>query len=117
MARRLSNKRVVEYSDYFKIMVVRLTQIEGIQSKQIGDCLDLHPLMISRWRKQLRDGQLVTSLVSDSLLAKKKEPLEQSEREELARLRKQNSKLKEEVDFLKKWQQYLKEQKQKDSGL
>ena len=115
MARRLRNKRVVAYSDVFKIMVVRLTQIESVQTKQIGECLDLHPLMISRWRKQVRDGTLVAEFPVRAPMPSDKPPPKKKELSQIEKLKKQNARLKKENDLLKKWQRYLKEVRKNDS--
>ena len=115
MAKRLRNKRVVEYEDAFKLMVVKLTELEGVQIKQISDSLDLHPFMVSRWRKQFRDGQLVSSTSDETQMAKDRSPPKSPDRAELDQLKKQNARLKKENNFLKKWQRYLKELRQNDS--
>ena len=115
MAKRLSDKRVVAYSDVFKIMVVRLTQIESVQSKQIGECLDLHPLMISRWHNQVRDGTLVAELSGRVNMAKDKSTPTKKELSQIEKLKKQNARLKKENNLLKKWQQYLRVVRKNDS--
>ena len=115
MAKRLKNKRVVEYQTAFKLMVVKLTELEGIQSKQICDSLDLHPYMVSRWRKQARDGQLISDTSDRHQMNKDRSPPKSREQAALAQLKKENIRLKKENDFLKKWQRYLKELKQNDS--
>lgn len=118
MARRLRNKKVVEYPVSFKLMVVKLTLLEGVQSKQICDSLDLHPLMVSRWRKLFRDGELRPDMPDKVLMTKKKKPPKPravKKNVELEQLKKENAKLKKENDFLKKWQRYLADLKQKDS--
>lgn len=58
MAKIKSETRVLEYSKEFKVMVVKLTELDGIQIKKISDCMGLHPLMVSLWRKEVRDGKL-----------------------------------------------------------
>lgn len=117
MARRLSNKRVVEYTDLFKVMVVRLTEIEGVQIKQVGEGLGLHPFMVSRWRKQLRDGQLKDDGQLDRVQMAKDRPPPKNKpkRDKLERLERENARLKKENDVLKKWRRYLKEVRQNDS--
>ena len=58
MAKILSEELVSEYSKEFKVMVVKLTNLKGIQIKQLSECMGLHPLMVPRWRKEVRDGKL-----------------------------------------------------------
>lgn len=60
MAKIKSKERVIEYSKEFKVMVVKLSHLEGLQIKQMSECMDLHPLMVSRWRKEVRDGKLIS---------------------------------------------------------
>lgn len=121
MARILSSERVLEYSKEFKVMVVRLTHLEGIQIKSMSECMGLHPLMVSRWRKEVRDGKLVAdetrrvqmTLESTSKLTKKTKPI----KNKTQRLEQENKRLKKEVSLLKKWQGYLTEQRKNDSDL
>jgi transposase len=49
---------VREYSLEFKVTAVRLSQQLGIQVQAVAAALDIHPFMLSRWRKQVRDGVL-----------------------------------------------------------
>ena len=121
MAKILSEERVLEYSREFKVMVVRLTSLEGIQIKRVAECMDLHPLMVSRWRKEVRDGKLVAdetrrvrmTLESASKSGKKKKQA----KTKTQRLEEENRRLKKEVYALKKWHGYLEKLKQKDSGI
>ncbi len=47
------------YSTDFKVKAVQLSQQNGIQVKQVAEGLDIHPFMLSRWRKEFREGKLV----------------------------------------------------------
>lgn len=117
MAKIKSESRVLEYSKEFKVMVVKLTHMEGVQIKKISDCMGLHPLMVSRWRKEVRDGKL---LVTDSRrveMTLKKPTTQKKTLDKTKQLEKEIKRLKKENDFLKKWQGYLAEIKHKDSGL
>lgn len=58
MAARLSRKRLPRYSLDFKLKAVKLTQIPGMQVQIVAESLDLHPVMLSRWRQELREGRL-----------------------------------------------------------
>jgi len=51
-------RKVRAYSLEFKVTAVRLTQQPGIQVQAVAAALDIHPFMLSRWRKQVRDGVL-----------------------------------------------------------
>lgn len=46
------------YSNEFKIKAVKLSYQPDIQSKQVADGLGIHPLMLSRWRKEYREGKI-----------------------------------------------------------
>lgn len=48
-----------KYSDHFKATAVRLSQIEGVASKDVADSLYIHSFMLSRWRKQMREGKIM----------------------------------------------------------
>jgi transposase len=70
--------------------------------------LDIHPFMLSRWRKEYREGRIVAD-------KRKKLTSPGKEKKDLDRLRKlerENARLKQENDLLKKWQRYLAEQHQ-----
>ena len=58
MAARLSRKRLPRYSLDFKLKAVRLTQIPGMEVQAVAEALDLHPVMLSRWRQEFREGRL-----------------------------------------------------------
>ncbi|MDH5217573.1 MAG: transposase [Gammaproteobacteria bacterium] len=119
MAKIKSEERVIEYSKEFKVRVVRLSYIEGIQIKQISEGLGLHPFMVSRWRKEYRDGKLVSEdsrkvvMGLDKKSQSRPSPQTITENE---RLRSENARLKRENDLLKKWQRYLAEVRQSDSA-
>ena len=46
------------YSDEFKLTAVRLSQQAGIQVKTVAAALEIHPFMLSKWRKDARNGLL-----------------------------------------------------------
>lgn len=46
------------YSVEFKLTAVKLSSMPGVQVQTVADALDLHPFMLSRWRKEARDGIL-----------------------------------------------------------
>lgn len=58
MAARLSRKRLPRYGLDFKLKAVRLTRIPGMQVQTVAESLDLHPVMLSRWRQEFREGRL-----------------------------------------------------------
>jgi transposase-like protein len=58
MARIKGPRKVHRYSAEFKLKAVKLSQIEGVQVQDVADALDIHPFMLSRWRKEAREGRL-----------------------------------------------------------
>ena len=83
------------YSDHFKATAVRLSRIPGVAVQDVAQSLYIHPFMLSRWRKQAREGAIVTKGV-----AVDKEVL--AELKELRRVKKAYEQLKLEHDLLKK---------------
>ena len=51
-------KKVHRYSVEFKLTAVKLSSMPGVQVQTVADALDIHPFMLSRWRKEARDGLL-----------------------------------------------------------
>lgn len=58
MAARLSAKKLPRYSLEFKRKAVKLTQVPGMEVQAVAKGLDLHPVMLSRWRQEARLGRL-----------------------------------------------------------
>lgn len=58
MAARLSRKRLPRYGLDFKLKAVKLTQIPGMEVQAVAEALDIHPVMLSRWRQEFREGRL-----------------------------------------------------------
>jgi len=44
------------YSEHFKATAVRLSQLPGVQVKEVAKSFYIHPFMSSRWRRQARVG-------------------------------------------------------------
>src|SRR3990170_5949632 len=51
-------RKVREYSLEFKLTAVRLSQQPGLEVQAVAAALDIHPFMLSKWRKQVREGLL-----------------------------------------------------------
>ena len=58
MARRVGPKKVQQYSLEFKLKAVKLSQLRGVEVQAVAEALEIHPFMLSRWRKEARDGVL-----------------------------------------------------------
>ena len=55
---RAGPRKVRAYSREFKVTAVRLSQQPGLEVQAVAAALDIHPFMLSKWRKQVRDGVL-----------------------------------------------------------
>jgi transposase len=55
---RAGPRKIRRYSLEFKLTAVRLSHTPGIEVQAVAHALDLHPFMLSKWRKQVRDGVL-----------------------------------------------------------
>jgi len=110
MPRYTQPRKTWQYSNEFKVKAVQLSKLDDIKVKDVAAALDIHPFMLSRWRKEYREGNIV---------AKKGKKLtdlakEKKEMDRLQTLERENARLKKENDLLKKWQRYLAEQHQSD---
>jgi transposase len=96
------------YGHEFKLRAVQLSSQPGVLVKDVADSLGIHPFMLSKWRKQVRDGELSGS----------PPPLEPDSVAELQRLReveKQFKRLQMEHDLLKKAIRFASDRKAKSS--
>ncbi|MCK9987603.1 MAG: transposase [Azoarcus sp.] len=83
------------YSAHFKATAVRLSQLPGVRVNDVAASLSIHPFMLSRWRKQAREGLILTKTVEiDKDVA--------AELKELRKLKKDYERLKLEHELLKK---------------
>lgn len=55
---RAGPKKVHRYSLEFKRTAVKLSQLRGVEVQAVAAALDIHPFMLSRWRKEVRHGVL-----------------------------------------------------------
>ena len=58
MARRVGTVNVRQYTLEFKLNAVKLSQLKGVEVQAVAEALEIHPFMLSRWRKEARDGVL-----------------------------------------------------------
>ena len=49
-----------KYSDEFKSTAVRLSELPDVAIQDVAEALYIHPFMLSRWRKQAREGLIMT---------------------------------------------------------
>lgn len=58
MAAPVGPKKVHRYSLEFKIQAVKLANHPDIQTQDVAHALDIHPFMLSKWKKDYREGRL-----------------------------------------------------------
>lgn len=84
-----------KYSDEFKATAVRLSQLGDVAVRDVAEALYIHPFMLSRWRKQAREGLIMTKGVDvDKDVA--------AELKALRRMKRDYERLKLEHEILKK---------------
>ncbi|MBY4676190.1 IS3 family transposase [Marinobacterium arenosum] len=93
-----NQKKTRQYTNEFKVRAVKLTHLSGASVKGVADSLDIHPFMLSRWRKEYREGKIV----ADKRKKVGKKPKTLSENERVRMLEKQVADLKEEKRSVKK---------------
>ena len=49
-------RKVYRYSTEFKLTAVKLSHMPGVEIQTVAHALDIHLFMLSRWRKEVRDG-------------------------------------------------------------
>jgi transposase len=116
MPRYIKPRKTWMYTNAFKIKAVKLTLQDGFKVKQVAQALDIHQFMLSRWRKEYRDGNLKGAIGRRISVTTKKKTPSSKQISDYERLKRENAKFKEENDLLKKWQRYLAEQHQNDLG-
>ena len=97
MAARLSAKKLPRYSLEFKRKAVKLTQVPGMEVQAVARGLDLHPVMLSRWRQEARAGRLRGKSEQPRITKKLVRELKR-----LQELEKEHELLQEEHELLKK---------------
>jgi transposase len=96
------------YGDYFKATAVRLSQLPGVAVRDVATSLYIHPFMLSRWRKQAREGRIVTKGAEvDKAVS--------AELKELRKIKREYERLKVEHELLKKAIEFTSTQRAKSS--
>jgi transposase len=106
---RAGPRKIGRYGDRFKATAVKLSGLPGVLIKDVAAALDIHPFMLSLWRKQVRDGVIVA----------KSAKLDVQTVAELRRLRELERRykvLKEEHELLKKAIRFASDRKRKSSS-
>ena len=84
-----------KYSDEFKATAVKLSSLPDVAVQDVAESLSIHPLMLSRWRKEARAGRIMTKGVDVNKHVA-------AELKELRRMKKDYERLKLEHELLKK---------------
>nr|WP_086939809.1 transposase [Thaumasiovibrio occultus] len=102
-----TGKKTAEYSLDFKLKAVEWSFETHRTVKSVAEALDIHPFMLSKWRKSYRDGEFGV------IRAQKNNGKRDKATDEVSKLKQRISELEEENDILKKWQRFQAEQKRK----
>jgi transposase len=97
-----------KYSEEFKATAVRLSQLPSVAVQDVANSLYIHPFMLSRWRKQVREGLIVAK-------GKQVDKEVAAELKELRQMKKDYLRLQEEHDLLKKAIEFTSIRKQTSS--
>ena len=92
----MKKERHTFYNYQFKHTAVSVSNHPNIQTQAVAEALAIHPFMLSRWKKQMRDGGLNNNddeARSTSELLEAKRKIKALEKE-LRRVRDENSVLK-----------------------
>jgi len=101
-------RKTWKYTEEFKVKAVQISLMDGVQVKVVAETLDIHPFMLSRWRKEYREGKIMADKRKKVVsLAKDKAELDKAKS-----LQTEVTRLKQENELLKKWQRFLAEQHQ-----
>ena len=93
---RSGPRKVHKYSDEFKLTAVCLSQQPGIQVQTVAAALEIHPFMLSKWRRDAKEGRL------RGRARKALPPGPAREISQLQQLEQKYAELKEEHNLLKK---------------
>lgn len=110
MGRARGPRKVSRYTSEFKVKAVKLSHISGVQVQDVAEALDIHPFMLSRWRKEHREGRIRARVGIEPGLRQIKEI------KELSALKREFALLREEHELLKKAIRFCSERREGFSG-
>src|SRR5213593_2326304 len=105
---RAGPRRIARDGEQFKATAVKLSSLPGVLIQDVAAALDIHPFMLSLWRKQVRDGVIVAK-------GAKLDVQTQAELKRLRELERRYKVLKEEHELLKKAIRFVSDRKRKSS--
>ena len=102
-------RKIANYGDRFKATAVKLSSLSGVLIKDVAAALDIHPFMLSLWRRQVRERVIVAR-------ASKLDVQTTAELRRLRDLERRYKILKEEHELLKKAIRFASDRKRKSSN-
>ena len=91
-----------KYTDRFKATAVRLSELPGVAVQDVAESLYIHPFMLSRWRKQAREGVIMTKGIEvDKAVAAESKALRRMKKD-YERLKLEHALLKKAIEFTSK---------------
>ncbi len=102
-------RKIGRYTEQFKATAVKLSSVSGILIQDVADALDIHPFMLSLWRKQVRDGVIVAKSANLDIQTK-------AELKRLREMERSYKVLKEEHELLKKAIRFVSDRKRRSSN-
>ena len=102
-------RKIAKYGERFKATAVKLSSLPGVLIQDVAAALDIHPFMLSLWRKQVRQGVIVAR-------ASKLDVQTTAELRRLKELERRYKELKEEHELLKKAIRFASDRKRKSSS-
>ncbi len=108
-------RHYIQHTVEFKKTLVRLANHSYIQATDLAEALDIHPVLIYRWRKEYNDGKWDSYKMPSKKKAvgPSKNDLREKELElkrakaRIKRLEKQLSEREEDIDILKKAERFF----------
>ncbi len=101
-------QKIKSYGLEFKLKAVQLSNAPGVLVRDVAESLCIHPFMLSKWRKQVRDGELSGSVPKLDVAAV-------GELQRLREVERKFRRLQMEHDILKKAIRFASERKAKSS--
>jgi transposase len=102
----MGKRKVTRYSEEFRREAIALSEKPNKTARQVAESLGIHVNQIYNWRNQLKKLSKKQFQILDGVDYTK------DEIDEIRRLKHENSKLKEERDFLKKAVAYFADRKE-----
>ena len=102
-------RKIAKYGERFKATAVKLSSLPGVLIQDVAAALDIHPFMLSLWRKQVRQGVIVAR-------ASKLDVETSAELRRLRELERRYKVLREEHELLKKAIRFVSERRAKSSS-